>query len=207
MRRLTVVLALATTALLTTACGSSPPAGPGTATPTSTSPAPDRDKVEFADDLCGAVAKFIVPAAAYRPDTSSPAAAVTSIKTQLSGLSTGLAEANDDLTNVHTTNVPDGKAAVDSLRSTFAQLKQSVDNARAKLDGVDPNNQQAVATAVQEVAKDMSALGSMQNPLDQPALSGPEMEAAAAQAEECQKVKQVVGNRSTGSASAAPPTS
>ncbi|ONI79653.1 hypothetical protein ALI144C_23065 [Actinosynnema sp. ALI-1.44] len=202
MRRLIVVLALATAA--TTACGGGQQSGGSgqatTTTPSSTAGAPDRAKVDFADDICGAVAKFVAPAAAFRPDTSSPAAAMTSLKTQLSSLSGGLAEAGNDLKDADTAGVPDGQAAVDKLRNTFSQMKQAVDDAKAKLDTVDPNNQQAVTTAVQNATKEMgTSLSSMQNPMDSPAMSGPEMEAAAEQSEECKKIKQVVANRSTGS--------
>ncbi|ALG10276.1 hypothetical protein [Kibdelosporangium phytohabitans] len=203
MRRLIVVLTLATAAT-TTACGGGQQTGGAgqatTTTPSSTAAAPDRAKVAFADDICGAVAKFITPAAAFRPDTSSPAAAMNSLKTQLSSMSTGLADAGNDLKDADTAGVPDGQAAVDKLRTTFSQMKQAVDNAKTKLDAVDPNNQQAVTTAVQDATKEMaSSLGSMQNPMDSPAMSGPEMEAAAEQSEECKKIKQVVSNRQTGS--------
>lgn len=193
--------------LAATACSGEQNAGTGATTTTTTTPsstsssaAADPQKVGFADDLCGAVAKFVVPAANWRPDTSSQAAAVNSFKTQLSMLSTGLTEATQDLNDVDTAGVPDGQAAVNDLKTTFGQMKQTVDQSKAKLDTVNPNNTQALATALQEVTQQLSSMGSMKNPLDQPALSGPDMEAAAARADECQKIKQVIANRTTGSA-------
>ncbi|CAM3810958.1 hypothetical protein KIPE111705_26190 [Kibdelosporangium persicum] len=203
--RSTIIALVAGFGLVTAACSgngqqSTPPA---TTTPTTTgSAAPDPQKVGFANDLCGAVAKFIVPAAGYRPDTSSPAAAVNSLKTQLTTLSNGLTEATQDLNDVDTAGVPDGQAAVDDLKTTFGQMKQSVDRSKARLDATDVNNQQAVAAAVQDVTKEMSSLGSVKNPLDQPALNSAEMQAAAERADECQKIQQVIAGRSTGSVTA-----
>ncbi|SMC73631.1 hypothetical protein [Kibdelosporangium aridum] len=203
MRRLIAVPALVT-ALVLTACtsGQQQPAGtsPAPTTPT-TAAAPDPAKVGFVGDLCDAVAEFVVPAAGYRPDTSSQTAAVNSYKTQLARMSEGLQDATENLNDVNTAAVPDGQAAVNDMRSAFAQMKQTVDSAKSKLDSVDMTNQQAVATAVQDVNKQMASLGGMKNPLNQPALETPEMEQAAAQAPECQKIKQVIANRAT-----APPT-
>jgi hypothetical protein len=209
--RTTIVALTAGLALLTAACGSTQQnnAGGGTST---TPPASstsgggaDQNKVDFANDICDAIQEFITPATSFRPDTSSPAAAITSMRTQLGTMSTGLDKANQDLTDVKTDGVPDGKAAVTSLQQTFTELKTKVDNAKTKLDGVDVNNQQQIATAAQQVSQDLASIGNMQNPLDQPALKSPEMEAAAEQAPSCQKIKQQMGGALAGSTTATPP--
>ncbi|MCE7003849.1 hypothetical protein LWC34_13565 [Kibdelosporangium philippinense] len=207
MRRLIAVPALVT-ALVLTACnggGQQQPAGPNPAPNTNTpAAAPNPAQIDFADDVCDAVAEFVVPAAGARPDTSSPAAAVNSYKVQLAKVSDGLRDATEGLNDVNPAAIPDGQATVDDLRATFAQMKQAVDTNKAKLDAVDMTNQKAMTTAVQEVNKEMVNLAASKNPLSQPALNTPQMEQAAAQAPECQKIKQVVANRTT---TAPPPTS
>jgi len=183
------------------------------AQPTTTSPTPtnsgssggsatgqgaDQGKVDFMDGVCGAVGKFLVPAVSFRPDTSSPAAAVASLKTQLGAMSNGLTEANSDLGKVDTSQVPDGKAAITDLQNVFGELKGTVDKTKTRLDSVDPNNQQAVAAAVQQAGQDLSGLASMKNPLDQPNLKSADMEAAAEKAPNCRQIKSTVAGRASG---------
>jgi hypothetical protein len=209
--RITLAVVAAGFALVTAACGSQQNTAGGTssAPPASTTASQgnaDQQKVDFADDVCDAMQEFITPATSFKPDTSSPAAAVNSLKTQLGAMSTGLDKTVKDLGDVDSAGVPDGQAAVTDLQKTFGQIKQTVDTAKTKLDGVDPNNQQAVATAVQEVSKDLSSVGNMTNPLDSPALKSPDMEAAARQAPECQKINNQMtgGGGASGSGSATP---
>ncbi|MBP2326795.1 hypothetical protein JOF56_007180 [Kibdelosporangium banguiense] len=212
--RTTIIAVVAGFALVTAGCGGTqqntgPATGSNTVTqpPSSTSGTVDQAKVDFADDVCGAMQEFITPATSFRPDTSSPAAALNSLKTQLGTMSTGLDKANRKLTDVDAAGVPDGKAAVTELQKTFTQLKQTVDTTKTKLEGVDPNNPQAIGAAVQSVSKDLAALGNMQNPLDQPALKSADMEAAAKRAPACQKIKtQIGGSVTTGSATVTPTT-
>jgi hypothetical protein len=210
--RTTLVAIAAGFALVTAACGSSQQnnaGGGATTTPpasTATSGGADQNKVDFANDICDAMQEFITPATSFRPDTSSPAAALNSLKTQLGAMSTGLDKANKDMADVDAQGVPDGQAAVTQLQQTFTELKQKIDTAKGKLDGVDPNNQQQIATAVQEVSKDLSSIGNMENPLDQPALKSADMEAAAKQAPECQKIQSQMGGSMSGSGSATAPS-
>jgi len=211
--RTTLAVAVAGFALVTAACGGTQQnTGSGTTTttpPSSTSSQGnvDQNKVDFADDVCDAMQEFITPAASFKPDTSSPAAAVNSLKTQLGAMSTGLDKTVKDLNDVDSEGVPDGKAAVTDLQTTFGQIKQKVDAAKTKLDSVDPNNQQAIAAAVQDISKDLASVGNMMNPLDSPALKSADMDAAAERAPECQKIKNQVGARTGGTATGTvPPT-
>ena len=162
-----IVAVLSGFALLTAACGNTPQ-NPGTSQPPATTQPPagsmgagqgnaDPAKIEFANGICTAVQKFIGPATAFKPDTSSPAAALNSLKTQLGTMSAGLDSAAGDLGNVKSDGVPDGKTAVTELQKTFGQLKQTVDTAKTKLDGIDPNNPQAISTGVQDVSKDLAS--------------------------------------------------
>lgn len=198
-----VLLAGLATGLITTACAGNTQQGTTTSQPPSTpatGTAVDQKKIDFADDLCGAVSKFLTPATAFKPDTSSQAAVVNSMKTQLGTLSTGLQEAANDLGDARTEGVPDGQAVVADLRKTFDQMKTTVDQSKAKLDAIDPANPQQVAAAVQQATQDLSSLGNMRNPLDQPNLKSADMEAAAQKAPECQKIKGAMATK-------APPTS
>jgi hypothetical protein len=210
--RTTLAVAVAGFALVTAACGTQQNAGSGTTTttpPSSTTASQgvvtaDPAKAKFAGEICGAIGQFITPATSFKPDTSSPAAAVNSLKTQLGTMSTGLDKAVKDLDDVDSAGVPDGQAAVTELQKTFGQIKQKVDAVKTKLEGVDVNNQQAIAAAVQDVSKDLSSVGSMTNPLDSPALKSPDMEAAARQAPECQKIKTQMSGGASGTATATP---
>lgn len=207
--RITLAVVAAGFALVTAACGSQQNTGSGTSTtpPPSSSAGQgnvDQGKVDFAGDVCDAMQEFITPATSFKPDTSSPAAAVNSLKTQLGAMSTGLDKANNDLNDVNAAGVPDGKAAVTELQKTFSEIKQKVDTAKTKLEGVDANNQQAVAAAVQDVSKDLSSVGNMTNPLDSPALKSADMEAAAKQAPECQKIQNQMTGGAGGSAGSTP---
>jgi hypothetical protein len=208
--RTTVIAVTAGLGLLVAGCGNSQQSAgstsSNTATPTSASTgAVDQNKVGFMDDVCGAVGKFLVPAMSFKPDTGSQAAVVNSLKTQLTAMSSGLTAAGNDLQNMDTSKVPDGQAVVADLRKAFAQIKDTVDRTKAKLDAVDPNDQQAVAAVVQDVSKDLSGLGSMHNPLDQPNLKSADLEAAAAQAPKCQQIKDSITAGISGSAG--PPSS
>jgi hypothetical protein len=202
--RTTVVVVLAGLSLLSAGCAGNQQAGTqqsSSATATTTpSPAADQGKVAFADDICGAVAKFLVPATSIKTDTSSPAAALASIKTQLGTLSQGLTEASDDLKNADTGGVPDGQAAVADVQKTFGQLKEAVDRAKMKLDGVNPNDQQAVTTAMQSIGTDLAGLSNLKNPLDQPSLKSADMQAAAQQAPKCQQMKGMIEAKAPSSA-------
>ena len=207
-----VVIALvAGLTLVTTACANTQqnasPATPATTPAASTSRgqgSADPAKVRFADGMCGALAKFIVPATNYKPDTSSPAGALNSLKTQLATMSDGLTEANKDFENVDTQGVPDGKAAVDDVRSTFEQVKQKMDVAKTKLDAVNPNDPQAVSAGVQEATKDLASVSSVQNPMSQPTMQSPDMQQAAEQAPKCQQIKDLITAKVNGSTTPAP---
>jgi hypothetical protein len=211
--RTTLAVVAAGFALVTAACGGTQQ-NTGSSGTTSTMPPSstssqgnvDQNKVDFADDICDAMQEFITPATSFRPDTSSPAGALNSLKTQLGAISTGLDKAVRDLDNVDAAGVPDGQAAVTELKKTFSQLKQTVDTARPKLDNVDPNNPQSIAAAVQDVSKDLAAVGNMQNPLDQPALKSADMEAAAQRAPACQKIKNQMTGGVSGTATTTPTT-
>jgi len=209
-------LIVATLALVTVGCANQAnPGGANTGTNTGGSPAPtsssaavDQNKVGFMGDLCGAASKFLVPALSIKPDTSSQAAAVKSLTQQLGAMSKGVDDATADLKKVDTTKVPDGQLVIDDMQKAFGQIKATVDGARQKLAAVDPNNQQAVAAAVQDASTSLSSLTSMQNPLDQPNLRSADMEQAAAQSPKCQQVKDAVaGGVSSATSGAATSTS
>jgi hypothetical protein len=189
-------LIVAALALVTVGCANQAnPAANNSSAPsptTTTSAAADRNKVSFMGDLCGAAAKFLVPALSVKPDTSSQAATVKSLTQQLGAMSKGVDDATADLKNVDTTKVPDGQLVIDDMQKAFGQIKATVDGARQKLAAVDPNDQQAVSAAVQDASKSLSGFGSMQNPLDQPHLRSADMEQAAAQSPKCQQVKDAV---------------
>lgn len=200
-------LIVATLALVTVGCANQAnPASPGTspsAPTTSSAPQADPNKVSFMGDLCGAVSKFLVPAVSVKPDTSSQAAAVKSLTQQLGAMSKGADDATADLKKVDTTKVPDGQLVIDDMQKAFGQIKATVDQTRQKLTEVDPNNQQAVAAAVQDATKNLSNLGGLQNPLDQPNLRSADVEQAATQSPKCQQIKDAIA----GAASSAPATS
>ncbi len=200
--RTTVIAAMAGFALLIAGCanpgqngGTSTSATPSSTASASTSGTADPAKVKFAGEICGAVSKFLTPMTAVKPDTSSPAAAVTSLKTQLSSLSQGLTDATNDLKDADTSGVPDGQKALDDLRTTFGQIKDAVDRTRTKLDSVNVSDPQSVNAAIQDAGKELSGLSSMQNPLDQPNLKSADMAAAAEQAPECQKIKAAIASQ------------
>jgi len=204
-------LIVAALALVTVGCANQAnPGGTGASgspAPTSSAATVDPNKVSFMGDLCGAVSKFLVPAVSMKPDTSSQAAAVKSLAQQLGAMSKGVDDATADLKKVDTTKVPDGQLVIDDMQKAFGQIKATVEQTRQKLTEVDPNNQQAVAAAVQDATKGLSGLGGMQNPLDQPNLRSADMEQAAAQSPKCQQIKDAIAGGISSAASSAPATS
>jgi hypothetical protein len=86
-------------------------------------------------------------------------------------------------------------------------IAKTLEKTRSKLDSVNPNDQQAVAAAVQETSKDLGGLSAMRNPLDQPNLRSQDLEAAAAQLPKCQQVKDAIAGSVSSRTSAPPPTS
>jgi cytochrome c556 len=179
-RRISLVAA----AFLLTACGSSATSAPPAADPQQT-------KIKFADGVCGAMAKFVEPATAFKADPNDP---VNSLKKQLTALSTGLSDANADLAKVDTTGFPEGKDALTEMQKGFGQMKTTVDDAKKKLDAVNPSDQQAATKAVTDAGAQLAGLGeAMGDPFNKPGLSKADMETAAKQAPNCQEMEKKMG--------------
>lgn len=180
-------ISLVAVAFLLTACGS-------TSTPTTQAADPQQTKIKFADGVCGAMAKFVEPATAFKADPKDP---VNSLKKQLTALSAGLGDANADLAKVDTSGFPEGKDALAEMQKGFGQMKTTVDDAKKKLDTVDPADQQAGTKAVTEAGAQLAGLGeAMGDPFNKPGLSKADMEAAAKQAPNCQAMEKKMGGSS-----------
>lgn len=160
--------------------------------------------VEFADEVCVAMLKFVEPALdmqSFQPDVSSPSAAVGSITTALTNLSTALESSLAALSDIDSTVVDGGDVIVSTFTSAFSQLKQRIDKSTDKLSSINPNDPQQVTAALQEVGTDLESVSDIGNTFDSLGDTSPELDRAAREAPSCQKIEEL----GTGAGSA-PPT-
>ncbi|ONI78897.1 hypothetical protein ALI144C_29495 [Actinosynnema sp. ALI-1.44] len=173
-------------------------AKPGPSTASGASPA----AVEWVDRLCGVILEYDGTPVKIEVDSTSPDAAIASLKRSLDGMTGRIDETLGKLREVGQAPVPGGDDAalglVTSLEDRKAIVRQSLD----RLGGINVADRTAATAALQEVAQNLQRLKTPVNPLEGMGERFPELQAAARSADNCTEITRVRASRS-----ALPPTS
>jgi hypothetical protein len=178
------LLAAVTAALLTTGCA---------ATTVNGAPAPvgasagatQTDPVAWVNGVCGSLLPFVT-AVSVPPNVNSsdPKATVTGLSDYFGQAVTGLDTALNDLKAAGPSPVAGGDEVVTTVTSALTKVRTSFQNAKTKIDAVDPNNLAEVATALPEALAPLQELSDLKDP-SADLKSSPQLEAAAKQAPNC----------------------
>lgn len=158
--------------------------GSSAAPPTTTRTA---DAVGWVDDVCGALLDFTT-AATVQPniDTADPASALQGLSDYLGNAIAAVDKALTGLDAVGPSPVAGGDEVVRRLTSTLSTFKTSFENAKTEVDNADPNDP-ASLVALPDALAPLEQLANLPNPLAD-VQSSPELDRAAAQAPNCQKI-------------------
>jgi hypothetical protein len=184
-----------TAALLTAGCATTvtgAPAPAGASSPAGTA-ATQGDPVAWVNGVCGSLVPF-VKAASVPPNVnpSDPKAAITGLGDYLGQAVTSLDTALNGLKSAGPSPVAGGDEVVTTLTTALTKFRSSFQDAKTKIDAVDPNNLTEVATALPEALAPLQELSDLKDPTAD-LKSSPELEAAAKKAPNCQ-VLSINGN-------------
>nr|WP_042198133.1 hypothetical protein [Kibdelosporangium sp. MJ126-NF4]CEL23217.1 hypothetical protein [Kibdelosporangium sp. MJ126-NF4]CTQ94380.1 hypothetical protein [Kibdelosporangium sp. MJ126-NF4] len=157
--------------------------------------------VEWVDRLCGAILDYDSVPVRFEVDSSSPEAAIASLKRTLETMSGRIDDTVGKLREVGQAPLPGGDEAATSLVSLLEDRKTVVTRSLGTLGTINVADRAAATTALQGVAKDLQALKTPVNPLEGMGSRFPELEAAARSADNCTEISRVRASRS-----ALPPT-
>jgi predicted small lipoprotein YifL len=205
--------ALVALALLAALAGCTAP-GPAAAPVGDTSSAPPA-AVAWADTLCAAILDYDTNAASFQLDSSSPSAAVNSVRTYLDTTVNQIAGTKTRLTTIGPAPVAGGDEAAQALVQSLDTLSQTVEAARTRIGAVDANDRTAVNAALQDIANTLQSLRTPVNPLEGMGERFPDLQAAARSADNCTEVSRTRASRAalpplsstTSSTTTSPPTS
>lgn len=188
------LLAAVAAALLTTGCATTvtgTPASAGASSPAGTT-ATQTDPVAWVNGVCGSLLPF-VKAASVPPnvDPSDPKAAVKGLSDYLGQTVTSLDTALNGLKAAGPSPVAGGDEVVTTLTTALTKFRTSFQNAKTKIDAVDPNNLTEVATALPDALAPLQELSDLKDPTAD-LKSSPQLDAAAKQAPNC-KVLSIAG--------------
>jgi hypothetical protein len=192
--------ALVALALVAVLAGCDKPAAAPAAPTGTTQVAPGA--VEWADNLCAAILDYDSNPATFQIDSSSPQAMVTSLTTYLDATSTRVNSAKAKLSGLGPSPVAGGDEAGQALIQSMDTLSQTVEAARTRIAGVDPNDRTAISAALQDIAQRLQGVRAPVNPLEGMGERFPDLQAAARSADSCTEI-----SRTRASRSALPPTS
>ncbi|MHA6792184.1 hypothetical protein ACVGVM_01475 [Pseudonocardia bannensis] len=147
------------------------------------------DAVQWTDDVCGAVLQF-TEAASTQPslDAADPAGALRSFSTYLGSTGAAVQGSIDALGRVGPSPVAGGDAVVADLTETLTRFKSSFESARTQIDAADSADPQALSAAFAPL-QELENLPSPATGLE----ANPELNSAAEQAPNCQKVRSATG--------------
>jgi hypothetical protein len=98
--------------------------------------------------------------------------------------------------------VAGGDEAGQALIQSMDTLSQTVESARTRIAGVDPNDRTAISAALQDIAQRLQGVRAPVNPLEGMGERFPDLQAAARSADNCTEI-----SRTRASRAALPPTS
>jgi hypothetical protein len=181
-----LVVALLGAGCATTVTGRAAPTGASSGSSTApTTTAATTDAVTWVDNVCGALLPFVT-AASTEPkiNPSDPAAAIRGLSTYLGTAVSTLDKALSGLRDAGPSPVKGGDEVVTTLSTALTKFRTTFQNAKTKIDAVDPNDPAEIATALPEAIAPLQELSSLGNPTAD-LKSSPELDRAAKQAPNC----------------------
>jgi hypothetical protein len=154
----------------------------GTAVPTETDP------VAWMGKICTAM----LPALKTRStqpklDTANPRDTIAALSTYLGETGTAVDGAINGMSAAGPSPIEGGDEAVRALTTTLTAFRDSVREAKTRIDAIDTSNTRALATELPKAIEPLTALSTLPDPAAE--LDGnPELDRAAAQAPECRQV-------------------
>lgn len=180
VRPVLLVTALGTM-LLTVGCSTAPSVAPP---PTG----PSAESVAWVDGVCTTVKPFAdAIAAGPQAGGDDAASAITALSTFLAGGTTALDGTIAGLENTAPAPVDGGAEILAAITTDFTQQRAALQDAKAKVDAIDPANTETLATAVP------AALEGLPGNLDPTAQlrTDPELAVAADRSESCRALETV----------------
>ena len=179
--RTALLIALAAAAMSLTGCTTT---ATGSASDAATS-----DPVVWMNRVCGSLLPFQQTLKTAPPNTGGdPTATAKSISAFLGRNETAIDKALADLDAAGPSPIAGGDAAIAKVKSALTTIRASFTRTKAAVDNIDPNNAVEVASTLPTVFVSLAELvkiqGSTTDLRDNPAL-----QAAAAQAPNCQSLK------------------
>jgi hypothetical protein len=181
VRRGWAVLAFVLALAACDASAGDPPPGPASTTPGLTAEA-------WADNLCGVILDYDAGAGRLEIDPSSQAATISSLVKYLDGMSSRITITTDNLQNLGPAPIPGGDEAAQAIVGSLQRIAHTVNLAKSRLSGIDPNDRTAAAATLKEVATSLQDLRAPVNPLEGMGARYPEFQAAVRAAPNCGEV-------------------
>jgi hypothetical protein len=177
--------ALALTGCSTSTTGSPVPAG----SPGGTALQATSDPVVWMDRVCGSLLPFQQTLKTAPSNTDrDPTATAEAISAFLGRSETALDTSLSDLDAAGPSPVAGGDAALAKLKSALTTVRASIDRTKTALDKIDPTNGLEVASTLPTVFVSLADLVKIQDSTDD-LRNNPALQAAAAQAPNCQTLK------------------
>ena len=180
-----VVAASLLTGCATTVTGNAAPVGASAPLATGSAPAATADPVAWVDRVCGSLLPFIkIGATPPAINSSDPKAAIKGLSGYLGKAVSALDEALAGLKQAGPSPVKGGDEGVTALTGALTTFRKSFQDAKTKLDAVDPNDLGQLATALPAALEPLQSLSDLPDPTAD--LKGsPELDAAAKKAPNC----------------------
>jgi hypothetical protein len=189
-----LLLAVLAALLLGAGCTTAVPGTAGPDTGAQGAAGTTEDPVAWTDRVCGALLPF-VRTAAVPPSLDSaadPAALISVLSDYLGQASATAGTAATELRAVGPSPVEGGDELVSGLTQTVTTTQTSFQDAKAKIDALDPNDPQALLTTLPAAVAPLEQLANLPDPTAG-LQNNAELDSAAQQAPNCQEVERTVG--------------
>jgi hypothetical protein len=190
--RPTLLTAVASAALILTGCTATTTGSPVGATSDgagTTAPPATSDPVVWMNRVCGSLLPLQQTLKTAPSSTDNdPTATATSISAFLGRSETAIDESLAALDAAGPSPVAEGDAALAELKSALRTIRTSFHRTKTALDKVDPTNAVEVASTLPTVFVSLAELVKIQSSTDD-LRNNPALQAAAAQAPNCQSLK------------------
>jgi hypothetical protein len=190
--RTALLTALAAAALTLTGCSTSitgSPVGASSNGAGTTAPQATSDPVVWMNRVCGSLLPLQQTLKTVPQHTDDdPTATATSISAFLGRSETAIDKSLADLDAAGPSPVAGGDAAIAELKSALTTIRTSLDRTKTALDKIDPTNAFEVASTLPTVFVSLAELVKIQDSTSD-LRKNPALQAAAAQAPNCQSLK------------------
>jgi hypothetical protein len=193
--RTVLVTAAAASVLLSSGCTTLVPGLPaptGVAPPSAAGAVVETDGVAWMDKICGAMLP-VLDLKTNQPSLTAgnPATAVTALGNYLDTMGTSVDGSIKAVAAAGPSPIEGGDKAAAAMTKTLTAVRDSARAAKTKIDAIDTSDPKALATQLPAAIEPLTSLSNLPNPAAE-LETNPELEKAAAQAPNCQKVQATV---------------